>query len=236
MKLERKNKAITRRPAAGAGAPLAGSAIITTATTTNKESKDKVDLTSGPVVGVLGCMAERLKIKLLESDRLVDLVAGPDAYRDLPRLIDIVDGGVSSEKARKKRRIVNISSSSSSARSRKNSSTGTGSTTAPTLVDALAEEHQEDDPLTEEDSSYNAAINVQLSLDETYADVIPIRPAGAQSVFLSIMRGCNNMCSFCVVPFTRGRERSRPMNSILDEVRKKEFRKVESFLEERESV
>jgi tRNA-2-methylthio-N6-dimethylallyladenosine synthase len=62
-------------------------------------------------------------------------------------------------------------------------------------------------------------MNVQLSLEETYADVVPLRPEGTNAAFLSIMRGCNNMCAFCIVPFTRGRERSRPMASILDEVR-----------------
>jgi tRNA-2-methylthio-N6-dimethylallyladenosine synthase len=62
------------------------------------------------------------------------------------------------------------------------------------------------------------AMNVQLSVEETYADITPLRPAGAVSAFLSVMRGCNNMCSFCIVPFTRGRERSRPAASILDEV------------------
>lgn len=110
------------------------------------------------VVGVLGCMAERLKQKLLESDRMVDLVAGPDAYRDLPRLIDLVGGG-------------------------------------------------------------SKALNVQLSADETYADVAPLRRAGERSAYLSIMRGCNNMCAFCIVPYVRGRERSRPIQSILEEVR-----------------
>lgn len=119
-----------------------------------------------PVVGVLGCMAERLKGQLLDSEKLVDLVAGPDAYRDLPRLISAVQdqGG----------------------------SHGGGRSTA---------------------------MNVQLSLEETYADVVPLREAGAKSAFLSIMRGCNNMCAFCIVPFTRGRERSRPADSIIQEVR-----------------
>ena len=118
---------------------------------------------TGPIVGVLGCMAERLKQRLLETDKLVDVVVGPDAYRDLPKLIDIVSPGGSKE--------------------------------------------------------CSTAMNVQLSAEETYADIVPIRKQGAHSVYLSIMRGCNNMCSFCIVPFTRGRERSRPMSSIVDEVR-----------------
>ena len=69
------------------------------------------------------------------------------------------------------------------------------------------------------DGTRQSAMNVQLSLEETYADVVPLRPEGASSAFLSIMRGCNNMCAFCIVPFTRGRERSRPTASIIDEVR-----------------
>lgn len=121
-----------------------------------------------PVVGVLGCMAERLKQRLLESEKLVDVVAGPDAYRDLPRLIDLVAGGAAVRGGR---------------------SAG--------------------------------AMNVQLSADETYADVTPVRDAGARSAYLSIMRGCNNMCAFCIVPYVRGRERSRPLHSILDEVRRR---------------
>lgn len=129
-----------------------------------KKQKRGSHVKKDQIVGVLGCMAERLKQKLLESDKLVDMVVGPDAYRDLPRLIDIMS------------------------------------------------------PQTE-GSYQNKAMNVQLSADETYADVIPVRQGGTNSAFLSIMRGCNNMCSFCVVPFTRGRERSRPMKSILEEVR-----------------
>ncbi len=109
-------------------------------------------------LGVLGCMAERLRHKLLDEEKLVDLVVGPDAYRDLPNL------------------------------------------------------------LNETASSGQAAVNVQLSKEETYADISPVRyDTNGVSAFVSIMRGCDNMCSFCVVPFTRGRERSRPMTSILDE-------------------
>ena len=109
-------------------------------------------------LGVLGCMAERLRTKLLEQERLVDLVVGPDAYRDLPRL------------------------------------------------------------LRETDETGQAAVNVHLSREETYADIAPVRyDTNGVSAFVSIMRGCDNMCSFCVVPFTRGRERSRPASSILSE-------------------
>ncbi len=116
--------------------------------------KERPDL----LIGVLGCMAERLRSRLLEEEKRVDLVVGPDAYRDLPRLI------------------------------------------------AQAEE------------TGQAAVNVQLSKEETYADLTPVRyDSNGVSAFVSIMRGCDNMCSFCVVPFTRGRERSRPVTSILAE-------------------
>ncbi|HLT88448.1 MAG TPA: tRNA (N6-isopentenyl adenosine(37)-C2)-methylthiotransferase MiaB [Sphingobacterium sp.] len=111
----------------------------------------------GMVVGVLGCMAERLKSKFLEEEKLVDVVVGPDAYRDLPNLIDKVDDG-------------------------------------------------------------SKAVNVLLSREETYADISPVRlNSNGISAFISIMRGCDNMCSFCVVPFTRGRERSRDYHSIVKE-------------------
>lgn len=114
------------------------------------------------VVGVLGCMAERLKDKMLEN-KVVDLVAGPDAYRDIPRLLKILDSDKTSDEQ---------------------------------------------------------PMNVQLSFDETYADIIPVRKdKSKQHAWISIMRGCNNMCSFCIVPFTRGRERSRPVASIEDEVK-----------------
>jgi tRNA-2-methylthio-N6-dimethylallyladenosine synthase len=111
----------------------------------------------GMLVGVLGCMAERLKSKFLEEEKIVDLVVGPDAYRDLPQLISQVDGG-------------------------------------------------------------QKAVNVLLSREETYADITPVRlNSNGITAFISIMRGCDNMCSFCVVPFTRGRERSRDAHSIVQE-------------------
>ncbi len=111
----------------------------------------------GMLVGVLGCMAERLKAKFIEEEKLVDMVVGPDAYRSLPGLIEEAETG-------------------------------------------------------------QKAVNVLLSRDETYADIAPIRlNSNGVNAFVSIMRGCNNMCSFCVVPFTRGRERSRDANSIINE-------------------
>lgn len=111
-----------------------------------------------PLVGILGCMAERLKTNLLEHDS-VDFICGPDSYRDIPRLIQ-------------------------------NLITTAGQKQANTI----------------------------LSLEETYADIAPVREVNSISAFISIMRGCNNMCSFCIVPFTRGRERSRPFLSVLKEV------------------
>ena len=120
-----------------------------------KYKQQKPDL----LVGVLGCMAERLKSKLLDEEKLVDLVVGPDAYRTLPDLI--IEAGTGQK-----------------------------------------------------------AVNVLLSRDETYADISPIRlDSNGISGFVSIMRGCNNMCSFCVVPFTRGRERSRDAFSIVAEAK-----------------
>ena len=113
----------------------------------------------GLLIGVLGCMAERLKSKLLEEEKLVDMVVGPDAYRTLPGLVEEAESG-------------------------------------------------------------QKAVNVLLSRDETYADISPVRlESNGVSAFISIMRGCNNMCSFCVVPFTRGRERSRDTYSIVAEAR-----------------
>jgi tRNA-2-methylthio-N6-dimethylallyladenosine synthase len=111
----------------------------------------------GTLIGVLGCMAERLKEKFLEEEKLVDLVVGPDAYRTLPGLIEEAESG-------------------------------------------------------------QKAVNVLLSREETYADISPVRlNSNGINAFVSIMRGCNNMCSFCVVPFTRGRERSRDAYSIVNE-------------------
>jgi tRNA-2-methylthio-N6-dimethylallyladenosine synthase len=109
------------------------------------------------LVGVLGCMAERLKSKLIEEEKLVDMVVGPDAYRTLPALIEEAETG-------------------------------------------------------------QKTVNVLLSREETYGDINPVRlDSNGVTAFVSIMRGCNNMCSFCVVPFTRGRERSRDMGSVINE-------------------
>lgn len=111
------------------------------------------------IIGVMGCMAERLKSQFLEEEKIVDIVVGPDAYRDLPALIETVEGG-------------------------------------------------------------QKAVNVLLSREETYADISPIRlDSNGVTAFISIMRGCDNMCSFCVVPFTRGRERSRDPESIVREAK-----------------
>eukprot|EP00984_Skeletonema_dohrnii_P027096 scaffold16545_cov86-Skeletonema_dohrnii-CCMP3373.AAC.2 len=130
------------------------------------------------IIGVLGCMAERLKEDMFQ-DGTADLVVGPDAYRDLPRLISV------------------LSSPSTAPSSDRSSKVATP--TIPT----------------------ERAVNVQLSLDETYASITPIRSNPQDvSAFVSIMRGCNNMCSYCVVPFTRGRERSRDMESVVEETRR----------------
>ena len=111
------------------------------------------------IVGVLGCMAERLKEKLLESNKMVDMVIGPDAYRDLPMLVETAATG-------------------------------------------------------------HAAVNVLLSREETYADIAPVRlESNGVSAFISIMRGCNNMCAYCVVPYVRGAERSRDPETIVREAR-----------------
>ena len=119
----------------------------------NKIKHDKPELT----IGVLGCMAERLKSKLLEEEKIVDLVVGPDAYRDLPNLVKSAEEG-------------------------------------------------------------EKGVNTFLSREETYADISPVRlNSNGVTAFISIMRGCDNMCSFCVVPFTRGRERSRDPHSIVAE-------------------
>lgn len=119
----------------------------------NSEKRNRPEL----IIGVLGCMAERLKSKLLEEEKIVDLVVGPDAYRDLPLLVRKADDG-------------------------------------------------------------EKGVNTFLSREETYADISPVRlNSNGVTAFISIMRGCDNMCSFCVVPFTRGRERSRDPHSIVAE-------------------
>ena len=120
----------------------------------NTVKKNKPEIT----IGVLGCMAERLKEQLLEEEKVVDVVVGPDAYRDLPNLVEKAEDGLK-------------------------------------------------------------AVNTFLSREETYADISPVRlNSNGVTAFVSIMRGCDNMCSFCVVPFTRGRERSRDPHSIVKEV------------------
>ena len=123
------------------------------------EKFNKVRKTNSNVkVGVLGCMAERLKHKFLEEEKIVDMVVGPDAYKDLPNLLQEIEDG-------------------------------------------------------------RSAVNVILSKDETYGDIIPTRiNSNGVSAFISITRGCDNMCTFCVVPFTRGRERSRDPQSIIEEL------------------
>jgi len=111
----------------------------------------------GTVVGVIGCMAERLKENLLESDKLVDIVVGPDAYRELPQLVGLAESG-------------------------------------------------------------HKGVNVLLSREETYADIAPVRmDRSGVTAFISIMRGCNNMCAYCVVPYVRGAERSRNPESVIKE-------------------
>ena len=138
------------------------------------------------IIGVLGCMAERLKEDMFQ-DGTADLVVGPDAYRDLPRLISVLSAPSTPPPP----------PTNTSSNGRSNSSFRTP--TIPT----------------------ERAVNVQLSLDETYASITPIRSNPHDvSAFVSIMRGCNNMCSYCVVPFTRGRERSRDMGSVVDETRR----------------
>ncbi len=122
-----------------------------------KYNRVRIDQNPKMKIGVLGCMAERLKVKFLEEEKMVDLVVGPDAYRDLPNLLREVSDG-------------------------------------------------------------KDAINVLLSKEETYGDVSPVRlNSNGVSAFVTITRGCDNMCTFCVVPFTRGRERSRDPKSIIDE-------------------
>lgn len=122
-----------------------------------REIKHQKKTNPGMIVGVLGCMAERLKAQLMEKEHIVDIVVGPDAYREIPKLITQVEEG-------------------------------------------------------------QKAVNVLLSREETYAEITPVRlSSNGVTAFISIMRGCDNMCSFCVVPFTRGRERSRNAESIVRE-------------------
>ena len=161
-----------------------------------------------PVVGVLGCMGERLKEKLLERDGLADLVAGPDAYRDLPRLIDAARGDEVDALAG------GLPSSSAAS---------VGADADAALAVATEKKKRNENENENASRDFSSVMNVQLSVDETYADIAPVRKSDATqnpTAFVSIMRGCDNMCAFCIVPFTRGRERSRPFASIVDEARR----------------
>lgn len=139
-------------------------ALDTNKSIVKKQERKKI-ANKNRIIGVLGCMAERLKSELFK-DNAADLVVGPDAYRDLPDLLQSLQSKSFSD-----------------------------------------------------ESVMERAINVELSFDETYADIKPVRMNPDSSAFVSVMRGCNNMCSYCVVPFTRGRERSRELDSIVNESR-----------------
>jgi tRNA A37 methylthiotransferase MiaB len=173
---------------------------------------------SVPVVGVLGCMGERLKEKVLERDGLADLVAGPDAYRDLPRLIDAARGAVDGD---------TFGGALETPSAGDEGETGADAffgekKTGATLKDAKSSKSSKNQNASSS-APFASVMNVQLSVDETYADIAPVRKNDATknpAAFVSIMRGCDNMCAFCIVPFTRGRERSRPFASIVDEARR----------------
>ncbi|KAL7472051.1 hypothetical protein ACHAXS_012363 [Conticribra weissflogii] len=149
------------------------------------------------IIGVLGCMAERLKEDMFQ-DGTADLVVGPDAYRDLPRLISVL-------------------SAPSVAPSLVSSDSSLNCVDSGDENNAVIRGRVKVTPTIPTER----AVNVQLSLDETYASIAPVRANKDDvSAFVSIMRGCNNMCSYCVVPFTRGRERSRDMESVVEETRR----------------
>jgi len=180
---------------------------------------------SVPVVGVLGCMGERLKEKVLERDGLADLVAGPDAYRDLPRLIDAARGAVDGDTFGG---ALETPSAGDEGETGADAFFGGKKTeTTATLKDAKSSKSSKSsknqNARLSSSAPFASVMNVQLSVDETYADIAPVRKNDATknpAAFVSIMRGCDNMCAFCIVPFTRGRERSRPFASIVDEARR----------------
>ena len=180
---------------------------------------------SVPVVGVLGCMGERLKEKVLERDGLADLVAGPDAYRDLPRLIDAARGAVDGDTFGG---ALETPSAGDEGETGADAFFGEKKTeTTATLKDAKSSKSSKSsknqNARLSSPAPFASVMNVQLSVDETYADIAPVRKNDATknpAAFVSIMRGCDNMCAFCIVPFTRGRERSRPFASIVDEARR----------------
>ena len=174
---------------------------------------------SVPVVGVLGCMGERLKEKILERDGLADLVAGPDAYRDLPRLIDAARGAVDGDAFGGALETPSAGDEGETGAD----SCGEKQTGATKDSSKTSSSKNQNASSSSKNAPFASVINTQLSVDETYADIAPVRKNDATknpAAFVSIMRGCDNMCAFCVVPFTRGRERSRPFASIVDEARR----------------
>ena len=181
---------------------------------------------SVPVVGVLGCMGERLKEKVLERDGLADLVAGPDAYRDLPRLIDAARGAVDGDTfggALETPSAGDEGETGADAFFPREKKTETGATLKNAKSSKSSKSSKNQNARLSSSAPFASVMNVQLSVDETYADIAPVRKNDATknpAAFVSIMRGCDNMCAFCIVPFTRGRERSRPFASIVDEARR----------------
>ena len=182
---------------------------------------------SVPVVGVLGCMGERLKEKVLERDGLADLVAGPDAYRDLPRLIDAARGAVDGDTFGGALETPSAGDEGETGADAffggKKTETGATLKDAKSSKSSKSSKNQNALLSSSNLAPFASVMNVQLSVDETYADIAPVRKNDATknpAAFVSIMRGCDNMCAFCIVPFTRGRERSRPFASIVDEARR----------------
>ena len=179
------------------------SSLVVGATTTTTKSANNTNANATVIIGVLGCMGERIKGELLKKDakgaRLADIVAGPDSYRDLPRLIEnaILSNSSSSRKEKKGERIIRDDTDG-------NTSPSSRKRFEPKITETM---------------------NVELSTTETYSEIFPMRRGRVEdmstSAFVTIQRGCDNMCAFCIVPFTRGRERSRDSASIVEEAKKR---------------